>query len=157
MSNTTFKEAPATGPGTASPGPGAAAAGSGKAPGSATAAGPATTTAAGGGPPRDDAATVAFRNFLAARRRCNSLPDDARSRDPARFAVAWRAYDRADIAMRHAPIATPRGARAALSYLVIGLESLDPGPWSAPVFRNVMRFLRRLPVEAGADAFPPPA
>jgi len=92
-----------------------------------------------------DAATVAFRNFLAARRRCNRLPDDARSRDPARFAVAWRAYDRADIAMRHAPVATPRGARAALSYLVIGLESLDPGPWSAPVFRNIMRFLRRLP------------
>ena len=47
--------------------------------------------------------------------------------------------------MRDAPIATTRGARAALSYLKIGLESFEPGGWSTPVLRNMMRFLRRQP------------
>ncbi len=94
-----------------------------------------------------DAAIAAFHDFLAARRRYNRLPAEAGQADPAGVAAAWGAYDRADAAMRDAPIASARGARAALSYLLIGLESFEPGSWSTPVFHNMMRFLRRLPAE----------
>lgn len=94
-----------------------------------------------------DAAIAAFRDFLIARRRYNRLPAEAGQADPAGAAAAWGAYDRADAAMREAPIASARGARAALSYLLIGLESFEPGSWSTPVFHNMMRFLRRLPAE----------
>lgn len=103
--------------------------------------------AAAGNDAKSDAALGAFRDFIAARRRYNRLAKVAPGADPARAEAAWGAYDRAEAAMRDAPIASTRGARAALSYLLIGLESFEPGAWSTPVFHNMMRFLRRLQAE----------
>ncbi len=89
-----------------------------------------------------DAATRALGDFLRTRRLCNRLPTVGG--DPVAATTARRDYDRAVDAMRHAPISTPRDARAIMSYLLIELESVEPGPWCAPLFHNMMRYLRSL-------------
>ena len=102
----------------------------------------ATCSSSGDEPDEVDSATRAFRNFLHARRICNSFAASANG-DLDRNRAAQRAYEQAAIAMRYAPIDSPRGARAALSYLLIELAAEEPGPWCIPIFRNIMRYLRQ--------------